>query len=595
MKTKFLLGAAAGAIVLAGVTFSVAPTESGNKGAPFLHPLMIAQSLCGENADELSKRRAFFIRAARAYAQSEGGEAPMGDAPTVFGDIAYEITSANAEAQDWFDQGLAHTWNFNHGQAIKAFKKAQEADPTCAMCYWGEAFAHGPNINAPMFPEAMEPAFAAVQQALALKDGASEKEQALIDALAQRYAENPPEDRSPLDNAFADAMDAVAIQFPDDDFVAALAAEANMDTQAWDYWIDGGRLPKGRTARTISLLEGVLARNPTYPAAIHLYIHITEASRDPYRAAEHADKLAGLSPGLGHLIHMPSHTYYRIGRFKDSLAHNIEAVATDEAYLENADASILYEYGYFTHNIHFAMTSAMMSGDGETALSMATKLDDKLPIDMAAAAPWVQPIKASPYYAAVQFGDPADIMAMETPGEEMPFLKAAWHYARGEALVKMGDNDAARAEAEAIGNIITNADMTNLTDGGVPALDILNIARLTVIGRASAADGDIDTGIEALSEAVDLQDAIAYTEPPYWYYPAKQTLASMVLQAGNHERAEQLFLESLTESPNNAWVLYGLAESYKAQGDKSAAKYADALFKDAWAGGKKAKLTLSAL
>ncbi len=596
MRTKLFLGVAASAITLAGISITATNTTQKEMAAPFLHPLMIARSLCGEQLDGLAKRRAFFVSAARAYAQSMD-ETPSNVAmlrPDL-SDITYDISTDKPEAQAWFNQGLEFTNNFNHGEAIKAFQQAQAIDPECAMCFWGEAFAYGPNINAPMRDEAVAPAWAALRQALALRNNASDKEKALINALGYRYESAPLVDRSKLDNAFADAMDDVSNQYPDDDFIAALAAEANMDTQAWDYWSDGGRTPKGRTARTISLLEGILERNPNYPAAIHLYIHITEASRNPYRAADHADRLADLTPGLGHLVHMPSHTYYRIGRFKQSLEHNIKAVAVDEAYLDSADASLIYEYGYFTHNIHFAMTSAQMAGDGEAALMMAQKLDAKLPIDMAAAAPWVQPIKAAPYYAMVQFADPADILATENPGDAMPFLKAAWHYARGEAFVKTGDLDAAQNEVEAISALIANADMSILTGGGVPALDILNIARLTIIARTSAASGAIATGIEAMEEATAIQSGLPYTEPPYWYYPSKQTLASMLLQDGQTERAEQLFLESLTASPNNAWVLYGLSEAYKQQGDKNGAKYAASLFKDAWLGDKKSRPDLSAL
>ncbi|WDI30232.1 hypothetical protein PUV54_09690 [Hyphococcus flavus] len=596
MKTKLFLGAAAAAVALGGVTMTATSVSDDDAALPFLHPLAIARSLCGENPDGLAKRRAFFVSAAKAYAQATEEPQNMDNMlRSGLGDIAYAITTSEPEAQAWFDQGLAFTFGFNHTAAVKAFKKAQEIDPKCAMCYWGEAFAYGPNINAPMFEEAVAPAWTAINKAISLRDNASEKERALINALGYRYQEMPIADRSKLDNAFADAMDAVAIEYPDDDMIASLAAEANMDTQAWDYWGEGGRSPKGRTARTISLLEGVLARNPDYPAAIHLYIHITEASRDPYRAADYADHLAAVTPGLGHLVHMPSHTYYRIGRFKESLDHNIDAVAADETYLAGADASILYEYGYFTHNIHFAMTSAQMAGDAETALAMAAKLDEKLPIDMAAAAPWVQPIKAAPYYAMVQYADPADILSTESPGDEMPFLKGAWHYAQGEAYVKNGELLSAMGEAEEISSLIAEADFTNLTEGGVPALDILNIARLTIIARVSAAEGNFSTAIEAMEDAVALQEGIAYTEPPYWYYPAKQTLASMLLQAGKVERAEQLFLESLTESPNNAWVLFGLSETYKAQGDKNGAKYANGLFKDAWLGGKKVHPALAQL
>ncbi len=597
MKLKLLAGVAAGAIILTGASFGVSTLDnSKTEAAPFIHPLALARAFCGDGDDQLAKRRQFFVRAATAYAEATAATIkPSNELNPTLGEISYSVTTANADAQAWFNQGLAHMYNFNHGEAVKSFRQAQTADPDCAMCYWGEAFAHGPNINAPFFPDAVAPAWAALQKANATKAGASEKEQALINALNYRYEEGPVDDRSKLDNAFADAMDDVALRYADDDFIQALAAEANMDTQPWDYWEDGGRTPKGRTARTVSLLEGVIARNPLHTASIHLYIHITEASQDPYRAADHADRLADLTPGLGHLIHMPSHTYYRIGRFKQSLDNNIRAVAVDSAYLENADASILYEFGYYTHNIHFAMTSAQMAGDAETALAMAKKLDEKLPIEMASAAPFVQPIKAAPYYAMVQFGDADDILALEKPDAAFPFLIGAWHYARGEALAKNGDAASAYGEAEAIAAIVAEADLSGLTDNGVPALDILNIARLTATARAAAAEGKSETAVEAMEEAVAIQDQIAYTEPPYWYYPAKQTLAAMLVEKGETERGEQLFLEALTESPNNALVLFGLAEAYKRQGDKNGAKYAGKLFKDAWLGDKKARPSMGQL
>ncbi|MHA7873320.1 MAG: tetratricopeptide repeat protein, partial [Hyphococcus sp.] len=240
MKTKLFASAAVGALALAGVSIGVSTVETEtvkteDTAAPFLHPLMIARSLCGENPDGLAKRRAFFVRAARAYAQTSE-DAPS-DAPMIrpgLSDIAYSVTTAKPEAQAWFDQGVAFTYNFNHGEAVKAFRQAQAIDPECAMCFWGEAFALGPNINAPMMPDAVAPAWAALQKAIALRDTASDKEQALINALGYRYAAAAPEDRAKLDNAFADAMDDVARAYPEDDFIAALAAEANMDTQPWD-------------------------------------------------------------------------------------------------------------------------------------------------------------------------------------------------------------------------------------------------------------------------------------------------------------------------------------------------------------------------
>ena len=501
--------------------------------------------------------------------------------------IGYKISTSSEKAQSLFDAGVAHMWNFNHGEAINAFQAAQKEDPNCAMCFWAEAFAWGPNINLPMPEEAAAPAYAAAHKAHGLMDKASDKEKALIEAVLVRYAAKPAADRAPLDAAFADAMAKVASKFPDDDFIVSTSAEANMDTQPWDYWAEDGRTPKGRAGETLSLLEAVLARNPDYQPAIHLYIHTTEATTNPFRAVQYADRLAALSPSLGHLIHMPSHTYARIGRYQQSIDINLEAVKADEAFLASADASPMFEYGYYVHNLHFVMTSAQMAGDGATALAMAKKLDDKIPVEMAIEVPLAAPIKVAPYYAMVQFADPAAILALENPGNDAPFLKAAWHYARGEAFAKQGDAAKARAEAEAISALRVKEDFSKLVANLIPAPDILKIQQLTVTARAAAADGDLSSAIEAMEEVVALQEGLNYTEPPYWYYPAKQTLAAMVLKQGDAERAEQLFVESLAQIPNNGWAFYGLAEAYKAQNDKSARKYAQGLMKAAWIGKEK--------
>ncbi len=574
--------AAAGAAVFGGVQLT-----GGDGGVPFINPLTIVQSACGKDPAAAMKRRLYFERIGAAYAATLNEETAAKPAQLRMQPVAgigYKVTIASEKAQALFDAGIAHMWNFNHGEAINEFKAAQAEDPNCAMCFWAEGFAWGGNINAPMAEEAIGPAFAAAKRALALKDKASDKERALIDALALRYAAKPVKDRGALDAAFADAMEKVAAQFPDDDFIQATAAEANMDTQPWDYWLPDGRTPKGRAGKTLSLIEAVLARNPDYQPAIHLYIHMTEATDNPYRAAKYADKLADLSPTLGHLIHMPSHTYARIGRFKESIASNLAAVASDEAFLANSDPSPLYQYGYYVHNVHFVMTSAMQAGDAATALAMAKKLDAKLPAEMAAAVPFAQPIKAAPYYAMAQYAPAAEILALENPGEELPFIEASWHYARGEAFARSGETEKARGEAEAISKILASADLSGLTENLIPAPDILKIQQLTVAARAAAADGDLSSAIEAMEETVALQEGLNYTEPAYWYYPAKQTLAAFVLRSGDAERAEQLFVEALAELPNNGWVYSGLAEAYRAQGDKNARKYAEGLMKAAWIG-----------
>ncbi len=586
MKKLLFLGVA-GAAGLAGFSsFEVgAPAP-----VPFIDPVVSARALCGGSQGAGLKRRQVFAAIGAAQAAQDGSAKPSDPLRTPIAGIGYKITTSSPRAQALFDAGVAHLWNFNHGEAINAFKAAQEADPDCAMCYWAEGFAHGPNINLPMAEDANAPAYAAARAAFDRKAKATEKEAALITALQARYAKKPPADRKPLDLAFAAAMEQVAARFPDDDFIAATAAEANMDTQPWDYWEADGRTPKGRTGKTLALLETVLKRNPDYQPAIHLYIHTTEATTNPFRAVPYADRLARLSPGLGHLIHMPSHTYARIGRYKQSIDLNIAAVKADEATLALGPQSPMFEFGYYVHNVHFVMTSAQMGGDRETALDMAKKLDAKIPVDMAIAVPLASPIKAAPYYAYAQFAAPAEVLALPAPGAEAPFLQAAWHYARGEAQARQGDAAGARKEAAAIEEILKEEDFKGLVDNLIPAPGILKIQHRTVMARASAAEGKLADAIGYMEEAVALQEGLNYTEPPYWYYPAKQTLAAMVLKSGDNERAEQLFIESLAEIPNNGWAYFGLAETYGAQKDKSAKKYAVSLMKGAWLGKEKPTL-----
>ena len=270
--------------------------------------------------------------------------------------MTYPITTKNEMAQRYFDQGLRWSYAFNHPEAIRAFRKAQEIDPECAMCYWGEAFALGPNINAPMDPSAVEPAFAAVAKAQALAKGTSERERALIAALAERYAPDPRADRAALDSAYAEAMAEAAGQFPDDHGLAVLYADAVMNTSPWDYWEADGSTPKGSTGEAVQAVERVLAEDPDHTFAIHLYIHLVEASNTPERAEPYADRLGATMPGAGHIVHMPSHIYFRIGRYMDSLASNWAAVATDEFLLEQiGDAAGTYAYSYYPHNVHFLL------------------------------------------------------------------------------------------------------------------------------------------------------------------------------------------------------------------------------------------------
>lgn len=586
-------------VALAAATFlGGTGVKLGKQGAPIdddagylealLNPVDVARQLCSSTTDDgYVGKRAAFLRIARLYAAEIPTSAEATAAPPLWvglGDLAMDITSSSDDAQAYFNQGMRIANDFNHREAVRSFRRAQQLDPQCAMCYWGEALALGPNINAPMESEAALLAHAAVQRAMELRDGVSEKEGALIDALARRYGPDGMQLRAQKDNAYAKAMLAVARKYPDDDDVLALAAEAMMDAQPWDYWQADYRTPKGRTSQIMELIETVLARNPDHAAAVHLYIHVTEASNDPYRAEAGADRLGALAPAAGHLVHMPSHTYHRVGRYIDAYKVNLAAVEANEAYFAQSQPSALYEYGYYTHNIHSALTSAQMAGDAEAALHLAGKLDERMPARMVLLAPWVQAIKVAPYFAYVQFADAETIMALPDPGADFPYLQTMWRYARGEALSRSGDRAAASREADAIEALAAHPLMLELDANAMPAPTLARIAADVVRARAEILAGDMAPAIHRLENAAALQGAMFYSEPSFWYFPVNQMLGAALLMDGRAHRAEAVFIRSLVDAPNNGWALYGLREAQLALGNEAAAAYAETLFRQAWLG-----------
>jgi tetratricopeptide (TPR) repeat protein len=547
-------------------------------------PAYQAAGVCGPAGEHA---RTLF-QPAMQMALATGDKEVKGDStpPVLYdnlGSHTYPITTGSERAQRFFDQGLRLTYAFNQAEALRAYRQGQREDPECAMCYWGEAYVLGPNINAPMGEASQSPAVAAIQRAGELAPGAGGTEQALIEALAVRY-EGSYENRAELDRAYADAMARVYERFPEDEEVAVLFADAVMNTSPWDYWEADATTPKEGFGDVIAAVEKVLAANPDHPGAIHLYIHLTEASAAPERAEPHADRLAGLMPGAGHIVHMPSHTYYRIGRYLDSLELNIAAVEADEAYLATVEPGSIYAHSYYPHNIHFALASAQMAGDGEHMLWAAERLRGKIPDEVAAEIGWIQIIKPAPYYAHAQFSEPGVILAIADPGDQFPFVKAMWHYARGTAQAAKGEIDAARTEAAQIAELNASADFSMLQAWLVPANDVLRLARHVLEGRIAQAEGDHERAAREFQVAVDIQDSLPYLEPPYWYYPVRQSLGAALLEAGQAEAAEQAFREALIEAPNNGWALFGLMRAQEALGDEAGAAETAKLFEAAWAG-----------
>ncbi len=502
------------------------------------------------------------------------------------------VGPSTQEARAYFDQGYRLGWGFNHAEAARAFRAAQDLDPTCAMCLWGEAWVLGPHINYPMEAAANARALAALDQARRVAP-AGGLEAALVEALAQRHSPDPQADRKTLNEAYADAMEAVQARFPDDPHVALLTADALMNLSPWDYWADGGKTPKGRTARMVELIEGVLGDRqvgslkaaPDHPGAVHLYIHAVEASDRPERAAPHAARLAALMPGAGHLVHMPSHIWYRLGRWRESLDANVQAAAADEALIRQGGASLLYAEGYHAHNVHFVLVSALMGGDGSTTIAAAEKLGDLVSSRAQREVPWTQPIAAARYSAHAHFSAPETVLALPAPDANFPFVVSRWHYARGVALARLGRHDEARAEAAAITALANTPEIAELPKLGVPGPAVLAIEAKVIEGRIAQAGGDHGRAAAQFAEAAEIQNGLPYMEPPFWYYPVHQSLGAALLQQGKPEEAQAAFREAIRQAPNNGWAAAGLLRAAEARGDAAGAGEAKALMTKNWFGG----------
>ncbi len=483
----------------------------------------------------------------------------------------HEISTADPGAQRYFDQGLIIDFAFNHAESVRSFRAAQTLDPNCAMCYWGEALALGPNINVTsngkvvMSEKDRVTAFAAIQKALVLTEGVSQQERDYIDALAVRYNGDPSTPREPLDLAYVDAMRKVHHKYPEDDDAASLFAESMMNTMPWDYWLDPEN-PKPLTEEVLTALETVLERSPSHPLANHLYIHAVEASANPDRAELPADTLADLVPGAGHLVHMPAHIYWRVGRYHDASEANVRAAAVDEAYIEQCNAQGFYPAAYYPHNIHFLWAAASMEGRSEVAIEAARKVAANVQLDMIDEFPGVEFFNTIPLLALTQFGRWDEVLAEPQPPEHLEFSNGIWHYVRATAYARKNDLDAARTERE---NLVLLGDATDvhfLDTIYYPATKLLKIADELVLGEIAMAEGNADDAIAHLEIAVAIQDELPYTEPPFWYYPTRHTLGKALLVAGKAEEAEAVYRRDLEDHPRNGWSMFGLIESLKAQG-----------------------------
>ncbi|MBA17619.1 MAG: hypothetical protein CMN73_14920 [Sphingomonas sp.] len=546
-----------------------------------LDPIKRAGAICGARGDGLAER----LRLAAAYSARHGGA--QGPMPLLSGlpPVALSANSGKAEVQPYFSQGLMLVYGFNHAAAVRSFREAQARDTDCALCFWGEAYAYGPNINAPMDPATRDAMFAALDRAVALAPGAGLQAQALIAALAKRYSRDPDADQAALAADYAAAMLAVAAAYPDQDDIAVLAAEAVMDTSPWDYWESDAKTLKPAMRPALTLLETVVARSPHHPQASHLMIHMMEASRDADRAEAAADRLAtGIAPAAGHLVHMPAHIYFRLGRFADSIRVNVDAARADEAFLDQVGDDGLYRFGYYPHNVHFLVTSAQMAGDIDTALDESARLTRILDADPAVEIGWLQMIHAAPYLAHAQFSDADTILALEAPDARLPMVGGLHQFARAVAFAERQN---AMGFADALAKIRAAGEAPNIASLEAqyfPAGDVLRLAEAVAQGRWAMAAKDWEGAIERFAAAAEIEDRLPYLEPPIWSYPVRQALGAALYQAGRYADAKTAFLAALSAYPANGWVLWGLAKTERALGNRIEAEAAEAAFDRAWLG-----------
>lgn len=528
---------------------------------------------------------ALVTAAAPAFAADSGTQVKSAPAPLFdgLGEHRHPISTRNKEAQRYFEQGLMLLFNFNHKEAIRSFRAAAELDPQCAMAHWGESFAYGAHVNAPMDDASVAPAWTALQEAIKRKSHASPRERAYIDALAQRYAAPAAaQDRAALNAAFARAMRAVADAYPDDHDAATFYADAVMNTTPWDYW-QAGKTPKPEIAEAIRRIEQVMARAPYHPGANHLYIHLIEAGPEPARALPSADRLRRFAPAAGHLVHMPSHIYLRVGQYQDAVEANEEAARADRRYIASCQVQGFYPGVYYPHNLHFLWYAYLFQGRAEPSLEAARQVASYALTPLCGTPVYEKPrFTWLPMVTLLRFGRWDDVLALPEPPAEQPYDRAIWRYARARAFATKRDAAAAQREAAALEQLSDSAAVKAVDNPGFPASPTLVVARHLAAASVAQARGDREERLAALRRAVDAERTLPYMEPSFWWYPTRQTLAAALLETGRAADAEQEFRADLQEFPRNGWSLFGLAQSLRAQKQDDAAALVEAEFTQAW-------------
>jgi tetratricopeptide (TPR) repeat protein len=494
--------------------------------------------------------------------------------------LSHPIATSSLDAQRFFDQGLNLVYAFNHEEAVRSFTRAAELDPKAAMPWWGIALALGANINDPQ-PEAArrERAREAVERARALASEGPEAERDYVEALARRYAGEPAADPMQRATDYNAAMRALSRKYPDDPDAATLFAESGMDLKPWKLWSNDGTPAEG-TLEIVAVLEGVLRREPQHPGANHYYIHAVEASPDPQRALPSADRLPALAPGAGHLVHMPAHIQMRTGGYAAAARSNARAAEADREYIRQTGAQGMYPAMYYNHNLHFAAAAWSMAGNWAEARKAADQLSaaaTPLLFEM----PMVEAFLTMPTFVPLRFQRWGEVLRIPDPGPKFPILKTVWHYGRALALVAVRDGKRAQAEKKQFEAARASVPPDAFYGNNTPA-DMLALAALVLDARLLWLAGDRAASIDAWRKAVAAQDALAYDEPPPWYYPVRESLGAALLREGQAAEAEAVFREDLSRNPRNGRSLFGLAEALKVEQRLTDASWVERQFTAAW-------------
>lgn len=523
-----------------------------------------------------------------AYQRANGFMAPesgaAGAMPLIDGlaKVSFPLSSASPRAQRYFDQGLALLYGFEYEKAERSFARGAALDPDCAMCLWGQALALGPYQNSGPMPEADRTKAKALTERVLASTQLNARERALAVALDQRYAASPPSDdaRAVHGVSYAEALAALSDAHADDDVLMVLAGQAAMEVRPWDYWQADKRTPLPWGARALKRIETVLARNPDQPQAQHLYIHLTEASLMPGKAERAADMLEVAAPASAHLVHMPSHTFYRVGRFEDAVRGNQKAIAVDDAMGARLGEAKPF-YGYFRHHNHFIMSAAEQRGDAATALKAAGEMGAAFRGGSPRGADYAQAMLATALQTRAQFATAADLAAWPEPNSEQPALRQVWRALRAEVLARDGKIAEARAEIF----LMRRERLRDDPEGAL--MPLIRIADHMAIGRINFAMKNYRGAATRFARAAEAYAKVEYREPPIWHQPPEAALGAALLKAGDARGARAAFERALVDRPGSPWVLWGLSQSQTALGDQAGARATLARVDKAWAGDRR--------